>query len=132
MAPEELGFRPDSRSRRVRWRATLVAAALAAALPLLIAAPRPARAQPGIRGTTGTGTLSSSDLFVGLQREKGSNLTDLNKARFLNRASCACARPAYLFVSLQPSAVAKAATLPTNATVSVYIGSQCNNTVNIV
>lgn len=98
------------------------------------AAPR-AHAQTG--GTTGTtpatGSLAAGDFFLAIQKgdQPGTNLNAANQARFLDHASCECKRDVLLRALLYPAAVGKAATVPGTASVSMYLGNQCNTTVGL-
>ncbi|HEY4184643.1 MAG TPA: hypothetical protein VGP07_06210, partial [Polyangia bacterium] len=84
-----------------------------------------ARAQTG--GTTGTTvSLSSSDFFIGVQKVQGVNLSDVDKAKFLNHASCQCARPVWLKAIFNASSAAKAATIPGTDTVTMKVGQSCD------
>ncbi len=89
-----------------------------------------ARAQLiGTGGTVGTtgGTLTSTDFFIGVQKQVGTNLSDVDKAFFLNRASCQCKRDVWLKAILNASSAATAATIAGTDTVTMYLGAQCNN-----
>ena len=99
--------------------AVAVAAAIALASPL-------AFAQTG--GTTGTtlGTLTKDDVFIGIQRNKGENLTEVNRAKFLNNASCACKRPAWIKAVINTSALAKSSLVPGGDSVSMWLGTSCD------
>lgn len=121
----------DRRSRRhhrhtvLRWAglAGLVVAAWAGA----------ARAQVGSGGTLGTVTaanLSTSDFFIGVQKVEGVNLSDVDKARFLNHASCQCKRDVWIkAILVNAASAAKAQLLPGTDTVTVAAGFECDNTL---
>jgi hypothetical protein len=86
----------------------------------------------GVVGTTATGTLGAGDFFLGVQKVEGVNLTPADQALFLNRASCECQRTAWLRALLYPAAAAKAVTIPSTATVSMYLGNNCNDRFSIL
>jgi len=81
----------------------------------------------GTGGTTGTGASSSSDIFLGIQKVKNVNLNDLDRVLFLNRASCECKRTAWIKAVLNPSAIAKAAQIPSTRRVTMWLGNNCDN-----
>jgi hypothetical protein len=121
----------DRRSRRNTrgtvsrwaWLAGLVATTWAAV----------AQAQVGSGGTVGTvagGNLSTSDFFIGVQKMEGVNLSDVDKARFLNHASCQCKRDVWIKTILaSATSAANAQLLPGTDTVTVDIGFACDNTL---
>ena len=84
----------------------------------------------GTGGTTGTTSFATTDFFVGIQAEKGVNLTTFESARFFDIARCECNTPVYLFVSLQQSGFAKRAAViastGNSGTISVWLGSTCD------
>ncbi|HEX2658419.1 MAG TPA: hypothetical protein VHU40_09110 [Polyangia bacterium] len=107
-------------------RGWLVGVAALALSTSIVLTTRLAHAQTG--GTTGTvnGTLSPDDVFIGVQRVQGENLNDVNRARFLNNASCTCKRPAWIKAVLNTSAIAKSALVPQTDVVSMYLGTSCD------
>lgn len=117
--PRTIKARRSTRGWLVGVAALLLATGIVLTGPLAVA-------QTG--GTTGTtsGTLSSDDVFIGVQRVKGENLTDVNRARFLNNASCSCKRPAWIKAVLNTSALAKSALVPQSDVVSMYLGTSCD------
>lgn len=92
-----------------------------------------AQAQVGSGGTVGTvggGNLSSSDFFIGVQKVEGVNLSDVDKARFLNHASCQCKRDVWIKTILaSPTSAANAQLLPGTDTVTVDVGFECDQTL---
>jgi len=104
----------------------LALASLAMAAVMVGVAPR-AQAQVGSGGTTGAGALSGSDVFLGIQKVKNVNLNDLDRAIFLNRASCECKRTAWIKAVLNANAVAKAAQIPSTNRVTMYLGNNCDD-----
>lgn len=80
----------------------------------------------GTGGTVGTGTLTASDFFIGVQKVQGVNLSDVDKARFLNRASCLCQRDVWLKAILNASSAAKAATIAGTDEVTMKLGVSCD------
>jgi hypothetical protein len=94
---------------------------------------RPAQAQLGTAGTSGTtgAKLEQADFFVGLQGEMGTNLSLYDQARFLNKARCDCTTPVWLFVTLTNSGFAKRRLLTSqNGQVRVRAGgTQCADPV---
>ncbi|MFL5307251.1 MAG: hypothetical protein ACJ8F1_18690 [Polyangia bacterium] len=111
--------------------------ALAVSAFLICASARQAAAQlgtggsilSGSGGSTGAASFATTDFFVGIQSEKGVNLTTFESARFFDIARCECNTPVYLFVSLQQSGFAKRASVIASTgntgTISVWIGSLC-------
>ena len=86
-----------------------------------------ARAQTG--GTTGTttATLSTSDFFIGVQKVEGINLSDADKAKFLNHASCQCKRDVWLkAILINAASAAKAQTIAGTDVVTMMIGQGCD------
>ena len=126
-----LSHRPGTRARRAPL--TILFAGLLATAALALA-PTDAWSQVATGGVTGTttGTLGASDFFLGVQQVEGVNLTPANQALFLNRASCDCQRTAWLRAVLYPASTAKAVTVPSTATVSMYLGNLCNNRFSIL
>lgn len=112
-----------------------LAASLASAAVLLavtLGDSRPAQAQLGTAGTSGTTTTTfgQSDFFVGLQGEMGTNLSLYDQARFLNKARCDCTTPAWLFVTLTNTGFAKRRLTNTTGTLRVRVGgTQCPDAV---
>src|SRR5207253_1753743 len=51
----------------------------------------------------------------------------LDRAIFLNRASCECKRPAWIKAVLNPSAIASAAQIPSTNRVTMWLGNNCDN-----
>ena len=104
-------------------------------LLVCVATARPAHAQitgaagtiglTGAAGTTGS-TLTSTDVFIGIQQTEGSNLNDFQLPRFFNKMNCDCSTPIFIYATLTASGFAKRSTVPTG-TVSFWIGSQCDN-----
>lgn len=89
-----------------------------------------ARAQvTGSGGTTGAVALADADVFIGVQKVMGVNLSDADKAKFLNHASCQCQRDVWIKAIVNASAAAKAQTLPGTDTVTLMIGQACNNSI---
>jgi len=120
--------RTDTSEARRLGVSTLAAVTVAAAVAL--ASPQ-AYGQTG--GTTGTtsGTLTKDDVFIGIQRVKGENLNEVNRAKFLNNASCRCKRPAWIKAVINASSLAKSAQVPAGDSVLMYLGTSCDNsTVN--
>ena len=108
-------------------RARVVALVASAAGAIVTLAPNAGSAQiTGTGGVTGGGTLTGSDVFIGIQKERGSNLNDRDRARYLNKASCDCQRPVWISATLMASGAAKAITINQAATVSMYVGTQCD------
>ena len=108
----------------------LVAATLFLGTTLAVA--RPARAQLGGAGGTGgvggtTGTLTNDDFFIGVQETKNVNLNTFQVARFFNQARCNCAAPVYVFLGLTASGAAKRATITAAGSLSLWIGTNCND-----
>ncbi|HEY8924220.1 MAG TPA: hypothetical protein VIU64_07545 [Polyangia bacterium] len=96
----------------------------------VVGAGSPPRAQAqllGTGGTSGVGTTSGSSVFLGIQKVKNVNLNDLDRAIFLNRASCECKRTAWIKAVLNPSAVATAAQIPSTNRVTMWLGNNCDN-----
>jgi hypothetical protein len=107
-----------------RWILSIAALSTAMLVPLV------GHAQNSTGGTTGTtGTFAGTDMFISVQKDKGVNLTDLNRDRFLNRASCICQKPATLKAVVLGSAFARAAAVNPSAAVSMYIGNACSDQV---
>ncbi len=78
--------------------------ALAVSAFLICASARQAAAQlgtggssllTGSGGTTGAASFATTDFFVGVQAQKGVNLTTFDSARFFNIARCECDTPVY-------------------------------------
>jgi len=86
------------------------------------------RAQTG--GVSGTVTsLGDSDFFIGVQKVQGVNLSDVDKSRFLNHASCQCHRPVWLKAILNASSAGKAQLLAGTDTVTMKVGVGCNQMI---
>jgi len=102
-------------------------AALAAAAVLTSQSPLAQAQTTGTGGTTGTSSLSGSDVFLGVQKVKNVNLNDLDRAIFLNRASCECKRTAWIKAVLNVSATAKATQVPSTNRVTMYLGNNCDD-----
>jgi hypothetical protein len=113
--------------------------ALAVSAFLICASARQAAAQlgtggsilSGSGGSTGAASFATTDFFVGVQAEKGVNLTTFESARFFNVARCECNTPVYLYLALQQSGFAKRASVIASTgntgTISVWLGSTCSN-----
>jgi hypothetical protein len=83
----------------------------------------------GTGGSTGAGTFSSSDFFIGVQQTPGVNLSAFDVARFFNQARCNCSAPVNLFIALQPQSVAKRTTVTNvQGNISVLLGPGCSDT----
>jgi len=110
--------------RRLHLTSALAVAALATVLA------RPAAAQTGVAGSTGTTTasLADGDIFIGVQQTEGANLAAFDLARFFNKANCDCDTPVFLYFTLTNTGFAKRGVVPTG-TVSYWIGSQCNDPI---
>lgn len=77
-------------------------------------------------GTTAAGPLSTSDIFIGIQKTPGVNLSDVDKSRFLNHASCQCKRDVWIkAILINATSAAKAQALPGTDTVTLMIGQNC-------
>jgi hypothetical protein len=77
----------------------------------------------GTGGTTGTTSFTTSDFFVGVQHQAGSNLTDFEVARFFNTANCNCNADVFLYVALTSTGAAKRGTITgTGGTIEFWIG----------
>jgi hypothetical protein len=111
---------PIGLSRHHRSLVSLVAT-LGVLVSLAIA--RPARADTGTAGTTGT--LAQTDFFIGIQQAEGSNLAAFDLLRFFNKANCDCDTPVFLYYTLTTSGFAKRATTPTG-TVTFLVGTNCD------
>src|SRR5262249_50386253 len=82
----------------------------------------------GAGGTIGTTALAASDIFIGIQAQQGSNLSDFTVARFFNKANCDCTVPIFVFYALLPSGQAKRAGINTAVgNVEFWIGTSCDN-----
>jgi len=82
----------------------------------------------GVSGTIGGGTLGDSDFFIGVQKAEGVNLSDVDKARFLNHASCQCKRDVWIKAILaNATASAKAQAIAGTDIVTMMIGQGCDN-----
>jgi len=82
----------------------------------------------GTVGTTTGGTLATSDFFIGVQKVEGVNLSDVDKSRFLNHASCQCKRDVWIkAILVNATSAAKAQLLPGTDIVTMMIGQGCNN-----
>ena len=91
-----------------------------------------AQAQVGSGGTIGAvgGNLSTSDFFIGVQKAEGVNLSDVDKAKFLNHASCQCKRDVWIkAILVNATSAAKAQLLPGTDTVTLAVGFECDNTL---
>jgi hypothetical protein len=84
-----------------------------------------ARAQTG--GSSGTVGLTSADVFLGVREQPDVNLPERDIPALLNRANCLCSKPVYLYANILASSVAKAATISSSASVSIYVGASCNS-----
>lgn len=83
----------------------------------------------GVVGTTG-GMLSDNDFFVGVQKVEGINLSDVDKARFLNHASCQCKRDVWIKAILaSATSAATAQRIAGTDVVSMVVGFACDNTL---
>jgi len=132
---------PDHGPRRARTRRRGVtqrgAVRLALGVALLVAVsslgPRRAEAQfgtGGVVGTITTGTLSSTDFFIAAQSVQGVNLNDRDRTNFLNQGNCLCQKPVWINAVLaNTAAITKAAAISSVATVSIYVGQQCDSTI---
>jgi hypothetical protein len=98
--------------------ALLVAAAIA----------RPAVAQTGLGGATGTTTttLTADDLSIVTQQSQGVAFTAFDIARFFNISNCQCATPVYLFFTFTTAGFAKRALLP-QGTIEFWAGTACDD-----
>lgn len=101
---------------------------------VIVASAGTARAQligtGGITGTVTAGTLGASNFFIGVQKTVGVNLSDVDKARFLNHASCQCKRDVWLkaiLIDAQSAAIAQ--TIPGTDIVTMMIGQGCDQTL---
>jgi len=88
-----------------------------------------ARAQTGgVSGTLPGGPLADADFFIGVQKAEGVNLSDVDKARFLNHASCQCKRDVWIKAILaNATASAKAQAIAGTDIVTMMIGQGCDN-----
>ena len=103
--------------------------ALAGALvAFALALPLTARAQiAGTGGTTGTlGSLTTTDVFIGVQGTQNVNLTDLDLLTYFNQANCECDRQTWIFTALLASGVAKRGTFSASGLVDIWIGVSCD------
>lgn len=100
---------------------------LAAVFAPAVLCPGQAHAQFGSGGAAGLGSLADADIFVSVQKTQGTNLTARDQARFLNRAGCACKSKVWLRAIVLPSSAGKALAVDPSATVSSYVGADCNN-----
>jgi hypothetical protein len=99
-------------------------------LLVVVGAASAASAQTGIAGSTGTTTttsLSSTDFFIGVQKDQGVNLAPFDLLRFFNKANCDCDEPVFMYVSLTASGFAKKLTIGAG-TIEFWVGTMCDNT----
>lgn len=124
---------PARHAKMPARRAPLTVFFAGLAMAALALVSRDASSQTSTGGTTGTttGTLGAGDFFLGVQKVEGVNLTPADQARFLDRASCECQRTTWLRALLYPAAAAKAVTVPSTASVSMYLGNQCNSLLGL-
>jgi len=101
------------------------------ALATLAGATGVARGQTGgVSGTLPGGPLGNSDFFIGVQKAEGVNLSDVDKARFLNHASCQCKRDVWIKAILaNATASAKAQAIAGTDIVTMMIGQGCDQTL---
>jgi hypothetical protein len=97
-----------------------------------VALARPAHAQLGVAGTTGTTTaasLADGDLFIGVQQTEGSNLAPFDLARFFNKANCDCETPIFLYFTLTASGTLKRSAGVPTGTVKFFVGQNCSDII---
>jgi MYXO-CTERM domain-containing protein len=108
----------------------LAAFAALAFVVVVLGFARPAAAQLGTAGITGTTTTTASladgDIFIGIQATEGANLAAFDLARFFNKANCECNVPVFVFFTLTQTGFAKRSIVP-QGTVSFWVGSSCND-----
>ena len=111
-------------------RAAILGAALVAFAVVALSGATAARAQTGgVSGTT-SGSLSTSDFFIGIQKVNGVNLSDVDKARFLNHASCQCKRDVWIkAILVNAASAAKAQTIAATDVVTMMLGLSCDNSL---
>lgn len=103
---------------------------VAVSLAVLLAAPT-ARAQTtGAAGATGTTTsLTTSDIFFGIQKTMGVNLTNFELQKYFNKSTCDCDADVFIRVALTTSGLAKRALVSTAAKFEVWMGTSCEDPV---
>lgn len=127
------GWQPQPACTNVHRTVPRLGLIFAAVLLAASFAARPAAAQTGGTGVItgaggGTGTqLAPEDIFIGVQHEKGANLSDFDVARFFNKANCDCDEQVFLYFALNPSGVAKRTQIPKTGNVQFWVGSLCDN-----
>jgi hypothetical protein len=99
--------------------------ATASMLGCLLALAGTARAQTG--GSSGSMGLQPADILITVQRQQGVNLPEREIAQLFNRANCQCQEPMWLKAIITPSATARAATIPSTASVQMYLGTSCSS-----
>jgi hypothetical protein len=82
----------------------------------------------GSTGTVGGTTFAAADFLVSVQAVQGVSLSDFDLQRFFNVARCNCATPAYVFVGLLSSGVAKRSMVTSQAaSIEVWLGTGCSS-----
>lgn len=80
----------------------------------------------GTGGTAGTtSTLTTDDFFIGVQGVQGTNLAEIPRSIYFNKANCDCEKPTWLFVALSDSGRPKR-NLITGGNVQVWLGASCD------
>ena len=90
---------------------------------------RPASAQTGLGGATGTTTttFTADDFRIVVQQTQGAAFRDFDLQRFFNISNCQCAVPVYLYFTLSTSGFQKRTALP-EGSVEFWTGLSCNDT----
>jgi hypothetical protein len=116
-----------------------LAVAVVTGVLLTLAAGGRAEAQVGTGGTTigGTGgttgtaggtTFAAADFLVSVQAVQGVSLSQFDLQRFFDVGRCNCATPAYVFVGLLSSGVAKRSMVTSQAaSIEVWLGTGCGS-----
>jgi hypothetical protein len=131
-------------SNRTSLKSLAIATAITAAAVFLVVVATPGRAEAqvgtgGILGTVGTGgsggtAFAAGDFFTSIQQQSDPpvSLTTFELSRFFNKANCDCSTPVNVFIALLSSGVAKRQTAGiTTGTVSIVLGTGCNNVQNL-
>ena len=109
-------------------RFSILAGVIGLLLCALTARPAHAQGTAGATGTATTGTLASTDFFIGVQAVEGSNLTNFQLLSFFDTANCLCNKDVFLYYTLTSSGIAKRASTPAG-TVSFWVGSSCGDPI---